>query len=70
MEWESSSEFQPPGAEVSGIKTGGSDEEIKHTPTDETRHLDDQFEHTEKAEVSRDDLAFLCEIKEFTSRNL
>jgi hypothetical protein len=68
MEWESSPEFYPSGAEVGGIKTGASDEEIKHVTTDETRHLDDQFEHTEKAEVSRDDPAF-CEIKEFTSRN-
>lgn len=69
MEWESNSELHPPGAEVDGVKTGGGDKNIEHTSTDETRHLDDQVEHTEKAEISRDDPAFLCEIKEFTSRN-
>jgi len=69
MEWESSSEFHLSGAEVDGFKTGGSDKEIEHPPTDEPRHSDDQFEHAEKAEVSRDDPAILCGIKEFTSKN-
>ncbi|PMD40387.1 hypothetical protein L207DRAFT_511881 [Hyaloscypha variabilis F] len=61
MEWESSSELHQLGAEVGGVKIGRSDKEIKQTPAEESRHLDDQFEHTEKAEVSRADPAFLSD---------
>jgi hypothetical protein len=63
MEWELSPKFHSPAEEIGGIKTGGSDEETKHTPRDEPRHLDDEFEHARETEVPRDDSTFPCEYR-------
>ena len=60
----------PLGVEVGGNKTGSSDEEAKHAPTDETSHSDSQLKRTDKAEASRDDPASSCEINEFSSKKL
>jgi hypothetical protein len=66
MQWESNSEFHKSRAEVGVIKTGGSDEGSKHTPTNETRSYDEQ--HTENAENVRDEQAVHCKINKFESR--
>lgn len=66
MKWESHPEFYKLRAEVSVIKTGGSDEGHKHTITNdqnETRSCDEQ--HTENAGSVRDEQAIHCKINKF-----
>lgn len=66
MEWESNSEFHKSRAEIGGIKTGGSDEKIKKIAMNDACHSGEQ--HTEQADIARNDTAVPCEINKFNSR--
>lgn len=66
MEWESNSEFHKSRAEVGGIKTGGSEGKNKQIAMNDARHSGEQ--HTEQADIARDDTAVSCEIDKFNSR--